>query len=248
MGYVSQKQLDELEQKLTSKLTMLQAEIKSCKQEVSNLRRENQELKDENSSLKKEIDSNKDAINQAEVKADGLENRQRRNNLIFHGIEGDGLRESWEDVEQKVAQFIEHDLKMGQAVKVERAHRSGIIKGGKARPIVALFSSWKDKEVVKKKARELKSATKYVTDDFSFRVRQLRRKLMDYAEKNKEENSKYHLRYDKLILYSKAYRFDELEDKVIPCTSRTRQDQEEEERESEWEQVRHQRARGGRRK
>ena len=229
--YATNKQIEELEQRLTNKIAMLQADLKNYKQEMGQLRSENRELREENQALKREIESNKESINAAEVKADDLENRQRRNNLVFHGIGGDEIRETWEHVEEKVKEFVQRDLQIG-SVTIERAHRSGVIRGNKPRPVVALFSSWKEKEAVKKKARELKNSSIFTTEDYSYRVRSIRRKLMDFADKNKKQDSKYHLRFDKLILDSKAYKYDEMTDQVTEC-SRSNQRQPSEERDSQ---------------
>ena len=111
--YATNKQIEELEQRLTNKIAMLQADLKNYKQEMGQLRSENRELREENQALKREIESNKESINAAEVKADDLENRQRRNNLVFHGIGGDEIRETWEHVEEKVKEFVQRDLLVG---------------------------------------------------------------------------------------------------------------------------------------
>ena len=233
-NYATSKQLEELESKITSKLTReiatLQADLKACKQEIAAVKQENQALKEENQALRRDTEANKEALTQAEVKADDLENRQRRSNLVFHGVEGDELRETWEDVEKKLQEYIRTDLRITDRIEIERAHRSGIIRAdNKPRPVVALFSSWKQKELVKKKSKELKNHNTYVTEDYSWRIRQIRKKLMQYAENNKTRDSRFHLRFDKLIMDSVAYGYDELADEVIECRRFSRRDQEERE-------------------
>ena len=59
-------------------------------------------------------------------KADDLENRSRRNNLCFEGIEESFKNESWEESEDKVKSLIATKLNLNtENIVIERAHRVG---------------------------------------------------------------------------------------------------------------------------
>ena len=123
-------------------------------------------------------------------KTDDLENRSKRNNLVFWNVpegeeSGRGCIRLLEDI------IVNHmKLKDTEDIVIEQAHRSGVkksAKGGKefSRPIHCRFLHWGDKEYVMKKApRALKNnpygakkATVIVTDDVSKKVREERKYL-----------------------------------------------------------------------
>ena len=114
-----------------------------------------------------------------------LENQSRRNNVKVFGIPEkdakDGL-ESWEESEQLVKHEIKSNLKIEVGLNIERAHRVGKIRpqlplrhdGSKVkvrpRPIIVWFQSWKDKEMVVKKVRQLKPESIQFYEDYSKRT------------------------------------------------------------------------------
>lgn len=74
---------------------------------------------------------------------DGLDNRLRRNNLIFKGIpEVHG--ETWSQTEQTVTDFIQTNLKINAGV-IERAHRAGRKRNEYIRMIVVKYQNFKKK-------------------------------------------------------------------------------------------------------
>ena len=74
-----------------------------------------------------------------------LEDRSRRNNLRFEGI-NEHENETWEDCENKIYDLLENKLEMDiENVVIKRAHRTGKKNKKRSRPIVAQFSFYKDK-------------------------------------------------------------------------------------------------------
>ena len=89
-------------------------------------------------------------IEHLEDKIDDLENRSRRNNLCFEGIE-ESTNETWQDTENKVKFLISsHMPEVGGCIG--RAHRVGRRSSAesKGRKIVARFLNYKDRESVLK--------------------------------------------------------------------------------------------------
>ena len=104
-----------------------------------------------------------------------MENQNRRNNVKIIGVPEDKNEEKcWDDTENLVKKLIKDRLGVRENVEIERCHRVNHKKrnnrGGKPndekpRNIVAKFASWKVKERVLKKAREVRpNNIKFVAD------------------------------------------------------------------------------------
>eukprot|EP00794_Sanderia_malayensis_P012576 gene12576-13865_t len=122
-------------------------------------------------------------------KQEYLENQSRRNNLKLIGGPEDSSENSWDETENTVKALIKSELGIDEEITIERAHRVGkpyrkprkggnnasTIKEGEApRHIVAKFQSWKVKEKVIQKAREVKPASVKFVNDFSRRTMEKR--------------------------------------------------------------------------
>lgn len=138
-------------------------------------------------------------------RCDDTENKLRRCNLLFFGIEDDE-NEDWNASEQKVIKFCSEKLqKNTSAAQFERVHRLGRFTVGKYRPIIAKFAFFKDKQSVLASAHKLKGSTFSVREDFSLPTLQARRKLIEFA---KSENKPYKLVFDRLRMGDKTYIYD----------------------------------------
>ncbi|GFR82586.1 SH3 domain protein [Elysia marginata] len=111
------------------------------KTKVENLTVENQKLKEEKANDKKTL-----FIEQLEHKIDDLESRQKRNNLIFHGIQQTDSRETWEECEKKIKKAIAEKLEISEEIQIDRAHR--LFSRSSPRPIVVCFTEFKQRESV----------------------------------------------------------------------------------------------------
>ena len=133
-----------------------------------------------------------------------LEDRNRRNNLRFSGIEEEP-NETWEQSEEKVKQLLKDKLEI-EGVKIERAHRSGIERyendeRNTKRTIIVKFLNYKEKQKIidafhKKKLWEKKI---YVNEDFSKRTVEKRRELFRKAKDLREKGTKVKVVYTKLV-------------------------------------------------
>lgn len=181
------KRLGELSTRIDvhdNKITSLEMEVEAMKKTLA-------ELQEENSSCKLLIDD--------------LENRSRRNNLVFHGVPEVGEKEDcWNtmsDVLQKFVGLSSNDY------SIERVHRTptklppaqvhdpkaqqgqhpqgDASKSPKPRIIHVCFSSFSQKEKVRSecvkkfKGENYHGNKLYVAEDYSRRVRQLRKNRME---------------------------------------------------------------------
>lgn len=146
---------------------------------------------------------------------DDLENRSRRNNLIFFGFE-DRATETWAESEKLVTDLCGERLGIEMG-KVERAHRLGKYQAGKKRPVIVCFSFFKDREEVLTNASKLKGTPFSVSKDYSAIVREKRKHLWAYAKpKMEDRNNKVKLSHDKLIINGKSFTWDLELNEVVP--------------------------------
>ena len=110
--------------------------------------------------------------------------------MRFSGIE-EYQQETWDDTEQVLKDFI----------GIERAHRVGpkVDNSEIPRTIVVKFSSFKAKELILKKANQLKGTGYYINEDFSKETLEMRKENWKKV-KQLRENGKYAvLVYDKVV-------------------------------------------------
>ena len=119
---------------------------------------------------------------------DDLENRTKRNNLVFWGIEETMDKTFDNSCEALIKWLIASHMKMEEAesIEIERAHRSGRKdSSGKPRPIHVLFLRHQQKESILRQARRtlkdnpLKGRKVFITDDVSHKVRKERKELRE---------------------------------------------------------------------
>ena len=132
---------------------------------------------------------NEDGVEDLARNIEYLENQSRRNNVKIFGIPEDDEEKSWNDTESKVKEAIKDKLGIKDEIKIEHVHRIGkrSTDDGKQRnswhgsrsngprPIVAKIDSWKVKERIVKKAREVKPDGLKIYSDFSQRALDRRR-------------------------------------------------------------------------
>ncbi|XP_065647333.1 uncharacterized protein LOC136077015 isoform X2 [Hydra vulgaris] len=115
-----------------------------------------------------------------------LEDRSRRNNLRFCGIE-EIENESWEDSENKVREFLNNKLQLHGNFEIERAYRVGKKlpeNNKKNRSIVVRFLNYKDKATILRKYTTMKLWTQkvYINEDYGDHTLELRKKLLNEAK------------------------------------------------------------------
>ena len=102
-----------------------------------------------------------------------LEDRSRRDNLRFDGIE-EWEEESWADTEQNLKDTLSDILGI-QNVKIERAHGVGDKKRSPSETTVAKLSIFKMKERILAEARKMKHKGIQIYEDFSKATLEIRK-------------------------------------------------------------------------
>ena len=157
-------------------------------------------------------DSVEDMLNKQEY----MENQSRRNNLKLIGVPEDPSEQTWDDTEKTVKALIKSELGINEDILIERAHRIGKPnhnpkKGRKdgwsngnnegPRHIVAKFQSWKVKEKVVQKAREVKPDSIKFVNDFSRRTMEKRSsQIQDMIKARKAGKVAYFVNGSKLVI------------------------------------------------
>ena len=144
-----------------------------------------------------------------------LENQSRRNNVKVFGIPEKDAKEgleSWEGSEQLAKNEIKNKLKIEVDLSIERTHRAGKLRpqpsnchdGSKIkirpRPIIIRFQSWKDKEMVVKKVRQLKPENIQFYKDYSKRTLDRRKEKIPELIQARKIGKKAFLVMDPLIV------------------------------------------------
>ena len=145
-----------------------------------------------------------------ETKAQDLEDRSRRNNLVIFGVpESENNNASSEDCDSIVCDILRshHILDRNDTHPglLERAHRLGRKKQDqqRPRPIIFLCGSFKDKEYILHNSNRLKGTQYRITEDFSRATLEICRELV---QKGKEAKAKlpaiqsFQLKYRRLVL------------------------------------------------
>lgn len=162
--------IEKMVHNINSKVNDLEAKVKTMDSKVTECEKSSQFVSNEFEKTKKDLKSANDDLKRLngkckdfekavdaletknktlEDKANDLEFRSLRENLLFHGIpEGPN-----ENCEHLVQQFITDILEIGQMVKIDRAHRLGKPRG-KIRPIVVKLHNYKDRELIRTTAAD----------------------------------------------------------------------------------------------
>ena len=129
-----------------------------------------------NSSLDDEYYDHESRLEDLENQHEYLENMSRRSNIKILGLPEDkNCEESWEDTEQIVKEMINKEFEISsEEIQIVRAHHVGKPQDGQPRPVVARFSSWKQKEALLAIARKKKPKNVRFFQDLSSRTLQRR--------------------------------------------------------------------------
>ncbi|XP_065286334.1 uncharacterized protein [Dermacentor albipictus] len=160
------------------------------------------------STCMEQINSLQKALISLELKVDDLENRSRRSNLIVYGLPEEA-KENEGSLEHKVHEKILKSVLEVEDVTIERIHRLGRPAAKKTRPVILKLLDYRDKTQILSNCYKLKGSSFSIGEDFSWRVRNIRKKLWNYAKARKESGDKVSLSYDKLRINDDLYRWDD---------------------------------------
>ncbi|KAM7313533.1 uncharacterized protein ISCGN_003395 [Ixodes scapularis] len=140
-------------------------------------------------------------------KIDDLENRSRRNNLIIHGIKCD-VNETADQLKEKVCTNIFSTKLQVDVSTVERIHRLGRNQGTRPRPVIMNFRDYNEKMSILTNAKKLKGTGVFINEDYSYELRQIRKKLWDSSQADRDRGDKVTLSYNKLKINNVTYQWD----------------------------------------
>ncbi|XP_029844350.2 uncharacterized protein LOC115327481 [Ixodes scapularis] len=140
-------------------------------------------------------------------KIDDLENRSRRNNLIIHGIKCD-VNETADQLKEKVCTNIFSTKLQVDVSTVERIHRLGRNQGTRPRPVIMSFRDYNEKMSILTNAKKLKGSGVFINEDYSYELRQIRKKLWDSSQADRDRGDKVTLSYNKLKINNVTYQWD----------------------------------------
>ncbi|XP_041346837.1 uncharacterized protein LOC121366455, partial [Gigantopelta aegis] len=130
-----------------------------------------------------------------------LQSRSMRDNLLFFNIkEGEN-----ENCYELIEKFCADKLELSDTLLMDRAHRIGKINPGRDRPIMVKFSSFRQREQVRKSSFKLKNTKFGIGEQFPKAVQQTKTLLMPAFKKAREENRRTALVKDKVYIDGELY-------------------------------------------
>ena len=182
----------------------LKGEVQALSEEITSLREENNVLKDSNRKLH-------DSVKRLEEKTDDLECRSKRNNLIIHGIPR-LPGETPENCEQELRDMLTDKMDLGDDFSFDRVHR---VNSKSDSPIIARCTYYRQKMNILKAKGKLRGTILFVGEDFSLRVRNIRRKLAVHLRAAKAAKKRATMIFDHLLIEGKRYVLGDDESSIV---------------------------------
>ena len=133
--------------------------------------------------------------------------RSMRENLLFFGIRESDI--PGENCKITIKDFLRDSMAIQKDVSFDRVHRLGRYnrKNVRPRPIVAKFTFYKDRELVRLTAPQALGGTRFgVSEQYPTEIEEKRKPLYEVARKAREiESNKVRLVRDKLYINDKLY-------------------------------------------
>jgi hypothetical protein len=205
---VMRKLLQESESRLSSNIDVKLVKLKEdFQQAVSSLKTVVDEVLSENKELKIQISQLSNTNNVLLKRVIGLEDRGRRNNLIFKGLKY-SVNTQFNAV-NVVKNFCNQYLGSRPDVWINRAHPLGPARDGG--PLIAHFPDDSDVTYILNNAKKLKGTGFFVHKDFSAETRKARAKLFVMKKEviRIRPNEKVMIRHDRLIIRNVSFEIDE---------------------------------------
>ncbi|XP_075732492.1 uncharacterized protein LOC142775060 [Rhipicephalus microplus] len=140
-------------------------------------------------------------------KIDDLENCSRRNNMLIFGVTEEN--DADQPLGEQVAKGILEDIIQVPNVAIERIHRIGKPVANTCRPVNLKLVDGRDKTRILKNCGNLKGTEFSISEDFSPRVQQIRKKLWASPREERSSGAKVALIFDKIKVNGKLYRWDD---------------------------------------
>lgn len=218
--------LDNIETRLNSmeaKFRSYDSDISMCKARIDHLEQSAQflsDVHDEQASIKVKLNSISNRIDvskEVESRLLDIETKNLQQNLLFFAIDekhdekggGNGNENADanrdENCVEVILDFCENKLKIENAktkVEIAKAYRLGKPKNdkSKSRPIVAEFSKFSDREMVRNSSKQLKGTKFGISPQFPKEVLDRRKKLIPIMKRERGNKKNAYLIGDKLYV------------------------------------------------
>ncbi|CAG2195334.1 unnamed protein product [Mytilus edulis] len=199
------KRVDEVEKGLN----FINAEFENNKKDVREVKKHLTEIRSENEEATKTIDKLRTDFEDLNERQLDLQTRSMRENLIFTGIPMYDESEQSEETEKIIENFMTVELKMETLPKFHRAHRFGKKFTEKnpdgsikfvTKPIVCRFVNFKQRELVRKAARELKDTKYGINEQFPKEINDRRKALWPHFQEARRQRKKAFFKRDRLFI------------------------------------------------
>ncbi|KAK6192085.1 hypothetical protein SNE40_003628 [Patella caerulea] len=212
-----------------SEIKLLTEMLQSLKQDIADLKQEVKDIniKEEVTKIKSDVKDLKTETVDLKLKVDMCENKIKQKNLLIFGVK-ENKQDSVEDCETLVREIMVNEFQVEEArdtslMGIERVHRIGRRnnRAPKPRPILIMFEKLRDRDTILKSGREqLKTSNSElgVSEDFTVRVRKIRKALIPKLKEAKQNGKKTFLRSDKLIIESEMFTYDLDTNEIIKLT------------------------------
>ena len=189
-----------------------------------------QEAKEENAQTKKELKTLQAAFTQVQGEKTQLQHQvdrlyekqlsmechSRRSNLNIDNVPEDH-NEQPQDTLRKFFDVLEKQMGIKNArnfIRIERCHRVGPKRANTARPIIAKFNWYVDREEVWKRKSALKGSNMWMREDFPPEVENWRRKLypiLQAARRDDRYKARASIHIDRLSINGRLYSVNQLD-------------------------------------
>lgn len=160
-----------------------------------------------------------------------LWNKSRHNYLIVYGIK-ETEDDNNETLETCVKNNIFGDILSTWITGLERIHRLGHKAANKTRQVILKLSDERDKNAIWKNCRRFEGSEFSVSEDFSSKVQQIRKKLQETAKELENKGDKVVLSFDRIKINGQVFPWDDPANASVPLYPTTRK------KKSDWHPVR----------
>lgn len=183
---------------LASKLTVMDNKLEKIMSDNDGLREENKNLRAQLVEQGKYIK--------------GLDRELRRRNVIIKGV-GDKEGERREETEEEVQKILKKmGVRVDMKTEIDEIKRLGRYREGRQRPILMKLTTGNKKVQILKQSKELKGTDVWVEEDYTKESQETRKKLISHLKEARRRGHRAQLRHDKLVIDSKIYGIEELEE------------------------------------
>ena len=185
--------------KLSTDLERTKSELAIVKQDSDNKQKVIEELTSKIDDLEVVVEGNRFDSKPVFQRLDDLEDRSRRNNLRFTGIE-EFPNENWEQTAGLVVKLAKDKLGIDSTVEIERAHRVGAKGRDRPRTIVAKFLRFGDRELVLRNSSKLKGSNIFVNEDLCEASLEKRKNQLPRLQEARRNGKIAYFRHTNLIV------------------------------------------------